>query len=81
MTLTKSEIKRATKKANELNNSKDCVITGYFTDGIQDEIGFIKVECEVLHNFEERAEKEVTIEVFMPDRRRSWVHETHRCHR
>lgn len=74
MTLLKSEIKKAVKKANEANMCNDCTVTGYYTDGKIDEFGFLKVECEICHNYESRAKHDVILEVFMPDRRSSFAH-------
>lgn len=72
--LLKSEIKKAVKKANELNGCKDCTVTGYFHSGV-DELGFVTVTCEICHNYEERADHDVVLECFMADRRSSWAHE------
>ena len=73
-TLLKSEIKKAIKKANELNGCNDCTVTGYFFKAVPDELNFIQVKCEICHNYETRAEYDVTIECYLSDRRRSWAH-------
>lgn len=75
--LTRSEIKKAIKKANELNNCNDCTVTGYSYNTIPDDMNFILVTCEICHNYETRADKDVQIEVFMDDRRRSWAHQVY----
>jgi hypothetical protein len=72
--LLTSEIKKAEKKANELNNSTDCKVTGCSWSSIPNEFGIIRVRCEICHNYETRADEEVEVEVFMDDRRRSWAH-------
>ena len=74
-TLLKSEIRKAVKKANELNNCNDCTVTGYSYKAVPDELNFIQVTCEICHNYETRADYDVTIEVYLEDRRRSWAHE------
>jgi len=71
--LNRSEIKKAIKKANELNGCKDCTVTGYSYSGA-DEFGCIRVTCEICHNYETRADYDVVVEVFMMDRRKSWAH-------
>ena len=72
-TLLRSEIKKAIKKANELNGCKDCTVTGYSYNEKADDYGFISVRCEICHNYEERAEYDVTVECFLRDRRMSWA--------
>ena len=72
--LNKSEIRKAEKMANILNHSTDCKVTGCFYKSTPDEIGFIEVFCEICHSYSERAEYDVTVQVFMDDRRRSYAH-------
>lgn len=71
--LLKSEIKKAEKCANKALNTNDCKVTGYHYNGKQDELGFVTIKCEICHNYEERAEVDVELNVFMPDRRRTWA--------
>lgn len=70
--LLKSEIKKAEAFANKLNRVDDCKVTAYSYsyNGTDD---FISVECEICRNYDDVAEYGVAIEVFMPDRRRSWA--------
>ncbi len=72
-TLLKSEKMKAERFANTALNVNDCKITGYSTNGRVDELGFVKVICEICHNYEERADIDVQLNVFMPDRRRSFA--------
>ena len=72
--LNKSEIRKAIKLANRINNCKDCTVTGYSYKSNPDEYNMIEVTCEICHNYEERADYDVVVEVFMDDRRRSWAH-------
>ena len=81
ITLLKSEIKKAQKLANKVNNATDCTVTGYFwqyehLDGIEDGT-FAKVRCEICHNYEKRADEDVMLSIFIPDRRRSFAY---RCY-
>jgi len=71
--LNKSEIKKAERLANVLNGSNDCKVTGCSWKS-NDELGFIEVFCEICHNYNERADYDVTVEVMMDDRRRSYAH-------
>lgn len=75
--LNKSEIRKAVKLANKLNNCTDCTVTGYSVERPEDELlrdNFRVVTCEICHNYEERAEFDVVVEVFLLDRRKSWAH-------
>jgi len=73
MTLLKSEIKKAIKLANKVNGCNDATLTGYYYE--RDELSdFIRVFCEICHDYEGRAEHDVEIEIFLPDRRRSYAH-------
>ena len=65
-----SEIKKAESAANKFYRRNDCKVTGYFYNGA-DEFGNYKVKCEICFNYEERAENDVCIYVFMADRHRS----------
>lgn len=72
--LNKSEIRKAIKLANRINNCNDCVVTGYFYNSIPVD-GCIEVTCEICHGYGgDRADYDVVVEVFMDDRRRSWAH-------
>lgn len=72
-TLLKSEIKKAERCANKALKCNDCRVTGYFSDGTIDELGFITVTCEICHDYEARADVDVEMNIFIPDRRRSWA--------
>lgn len=71
--LNKSEIRKAIKLANKINNCKDCTVTGcsYNSTPVDN---FVEVFVEICHNYKERANYDVVVEVFMDDRRRSYAH-------
>lgn len=71
--LLKSETKKAEKAANEFLGCDNCRVTGYGVTK-RDDLGFIEVDCEMCHGYDgERANVDVTVFVFMPDRRRSFA--------
>lgn len=72
--LLKSEIKKAETAANKFFGRNDCKVTGYFARRSSTEFGtWYDVICEICFNYEERADYDVTIAVFMDDRRRSFA--------
>ena len=71
--LLKSEVKKAEVLANKFFNRKDCKVTGYSSKRNPDLPDFYDVTCEICFNYEERADYDVVISVFMPDRRRSFA--------
>lgn len=71
--LLPSEIKKAERCANKALKADNCKVTGYYHDGKIDELGFVLVKCEICHDYEERATVDVELNIFMPDRRRSWA--------
>ena len=73
--LMKSEIKKINKFAQK-RDEKDSCITGYGYNTVPDELGFIEVTCEICSNNMSDRETDVVFEVFMPDRRRSFVVES-----
>lgn len=70
--LLKSEIKKVEKCANDFLDCNDCKVTGYSYGGI-DELGFVSVTCEICHNYDTRSDCDINLNVFMPDRRRSFA--------
>ena len=72
--LLKSEIKKVEKFAQK-RDGKDSRNTGYGAKSTPDELGFVKVTCEICSNDMRDREDDVILYVFMPDRRRSWVSE------
>lgn len=74
-TLLKSEIKKAEAAANKYLNRKDCKVTGYSAKSIPPTgCGtWYEARCEICYNYEERAEVDVILHIFMDDRRRSWA--------
>ncbi len=70
--LLKSEIKKINKFAQK-RDKKDSCITGYGYNSNPDELGFIEVTCEICSNGMSDREDDIIFEVFMPDRRRSFV--------
>lgn len=72
--LLKSEIKKAETAANKFFNRKDCKVTGYSAKLSNTDYGtWYNVTCEICFNYEERADYDVIISVFMDDRRRSFA--------
>lgn len=77
--LLKSEIKKAEKVANEYYNRNDCKVTACSwsaTDQKYDgsfETSWIEVKCEICFDYKERADHDVIVNCFLPDRRRSFV--------
>lgn len=70
-----SEIKKINKFAQK-RDKKDSCITGYGCNTVPDELGVIEVRCEICSNDMNDREADVIFEVFMPDRRRSFVAES-----
>ena len=70
--LLKSEIKKINKFAQK-RDKKDSYITAYGYISNPDELGFIEVKCEICSNNMTDREEDIIFEVFMPDRRRSFV--------
>jgi len=71
--LKRSEIKKVKKLAKQITGKADCMIGGYFHSGA-DELGFVRVECEILSNGMNDREQDIILEVFMYDRRSSFAH-------
>lgn len=72
--LLKSEIKKAEVAANKFYGRNDCRITGYSSHLAQTEFGvWYDVTCEICFHYEERADHDVLVSVFMDDRRRSFA--------
>ena len=74
-TLLKSEIKKAEAAANRFYGRKDCKVTGYSAKRSSIEYGtWYKVRCEICFGYDgDRADNDVTLYVFMDDRRRSFA--------
>lgn len=70
--LLKSEIKKVEKFAQK-RDGKDSRLTGYGYHETKGAIGFITVECEICSNDMRDRERDVTIFVYAPDRRKSFV--------
>ena len=64
-----SEIKKAERLANKLTGKKDCRVTGYYTEGANED--FQTFQCEVLSDGGKTREIDIYIDAFLPDRRRS----------
>lgn len=78
--LTKGEIKRVEKFAQK-RDCTDSRVTGYACKEIPDEMGFIEVRFEICSNNMEKREDDVVMQVFVPDRRRSYISEAlSRCY-
>ena len=74
MTLLKSEIKKAIKLANKVNKCDDATVTGYSVERDKELPDFYHVVCEICHDYETRAENDVELAIFVPDRRRSYAY-------
>ena len=72
--LLRSEIKKVNSYARKRDN-KDSQITGYAYNRVPDELGWIRVKCEICSNDMEDREDDLFLNVFMEDRRRSFVSE------
>lgn len=74
-TMMKSEIKKAETAANKFFGRKDCKVTGYSAKCLGDDFleHYYEVTCEICFNYEERADYDVVVSVFMPDRRKSFA--------
>lgn len=70
--LLKSEIKKVEKFAQK-RDIKDSRLTGYGYHETEDMSGFITVECEICSNDTRDRERDVTLFVYVPDRRRSFI--------
>ena len=73
MTLRKSEIKKAVKLANRVNGCTDATVTGYSVERDKELPDFYNVVCEICHDYETRADYDVQLAIFIPDRRRSYA--------
>jgi hypothetical protein len=73
--MMKSEIKKAETAANKFFKRKDCKVTGYSAKLSSTDFGctWYEVTCEICFDYEERAECDVIVNVFMNDRRRSFA--------
>lgn len=70
--LLRSEIKKVEKFAQK-RDGKDSRLTGYYYNETPDEFGFVTVKCEICSNDMRDRERDVTIFVYIPDRRRSFI--------
>lgn len=70
--ILKSEIAKAERFATK-NNGKKTQMTGWFSDSVIDEFGFVTVHCEMCSENMSVREEDVVLHVFMPDRRRSYA--------
>ena len=70
--LLRSEIKKVEKFAQK-RDGKDSRLTGYGYHETEDAMGFITVKCEICSNDMRDRERDVTIFVYVPDRRRSFI--------
>lgn len=71
--LLKSEIRKAEKIANDYYGRKDCKVTAYGWKQDENIPDFYNVKCEICFDYEVRADYDVIVNVFMPDRRRSFA--------
>lgn len=74
--LLKSEIKKAETAANKFFGTTNAKVTAYFVGERHEYIvrgDWCEVKCEICFDYENRADYDVVINVFMPDRRRSFA--------
>ena len=72
--MLKSEVRKAEVAANKFFGRNDCKVTGYSVRRCSLDYGtWYDVTCEICFNYEERAERDVVVHVFMDDRRRSYA--------
>lgn len=72
--LLKSEIRKAEKAANVYSGRTDCKVTGFSAKLSNSDFGtWYDVTCEICYNYEIRADFDVSVSVFMDDRRRSFA--------
>ena len=72
--LLKSEIRKAEKAANAYSGRNDCKVTGFSAKLSNCDFGtWYDVTCEICFNYEQRADFDVSVSVFMDDRRRSFA--------
>ncbi|MCD7866809.1 MAG: hypothetical protein LUG62_01110 [Clostridiales bacterium] len=72
--LLRSEIKKAERLANKATGTDNCRITGYSWKeehpiDFAPECTFIEVRCEICHDYEERADVDIILNIPMFDRR------------
>lgn len=72
--LLKSEITKINKFVQK-RDGRDSRISGYSYCSKPDDMGYVKVTCEICSNNYSEREDDVYIYVYMPDRRRSFVAE------
>ena len=66
-----SEIRKAEHLANKISGKKDCKVSGWFTDGAQG--SFQQFICEILSEGGMHREDDIEVNVYLPDRRRSFA--------
>lgn len=71
--LLKSEIKKAEALANKALGTNDCKVTGWGGKVVADDMGFVKIKCEICHNYEERADIDIVLHIPLWDRRKTWA--------
>lgn len=70
--LLRSEVRRVERFAQR-RDGKDSRLTGYSSSTCVDDMGFVKVRCEICSNDMTNREDDVVMYVFLPDRRRSFI--------
>lgn len=72
--LMKSEVKKV-KNFVLYKTGKSCYISGWSSNWKEDETGFVTVVCEMCSDFSSDYVEDVVLNIFMPDRRKSFVSE------
>lgn len=72
--LKRSEIKKAERLANRVNHCNDCRVSGYSAQIDPEFENMYTIQCEICHNYEDRANHDVYLQIPMWDRRRTWAY-------
>lgn len=70
--LRAGEIKKIERFVQK-RDGRDSHVTGYGYNSVPDEMGFVKVRCEICSNDMEIRERDVIMYIYVPDRRRSFI--------
>ena len=71
--LKKSEIKKAETFANKFLGTDDCKVTGWGGCIEPADMGWVTIRCEICHNYDERADIDVILNIPLWDRRRTFA--------
>ena len=69
-----SEIRKAEAAANKATGTTNCKVTGWYWDGSYSTVvdaKFATVKCEICHDYKDRADVDVILDIPMFDRRKT----------